>query len=126
MKHIAILDDSATLTDMMKFALEYNGHQATAFHTGRDLLQIMRTVRFDGAIIDLHLPGLTDGIATIQEARQLDSEMPILVMTGSGEALIRRAQQIIPDIPIMQKPFHVAQLLDWLKEPSQQQALTRR
>ncbi len=84
MKHILIVDDSASMRQMVEHTLSSAGFQITAADDGDVALEIASTndEPFDLVITDVNMPRM-DGISLIRELRQLTDYQfrPILVLT---------------------------------------------
>ncbi len=60
------------------------GHKATAVGTGMDALAAMGDARFDVALVDLDMPGMS-GAETIRALREVDVSMRLLVVSGRSD-----------------------------------------
>ena len=49
--------------------------------SGEEGLELARSLPFDAAIVDVMMPGM-DGIATLDELKKLDDELPVLMITA--------------------------------------------
>lgn len=83
MANILIVDDSASMRQMVSFTLAGAGHQVTEAPDGADALDIAKAGEaFDLVLSDVNMPKM-DGISLVKELRTLPSFKftPILMLT---------------------------------------------
>lgn len=83
MANILIVDDSASMRQMVSFTLAGAGHQVTEAPDGADALQIAKAGNsFDLVLSDVNMPKM-DGISLVKELRTLGAFKftPILMLT---------------------------------------------
>ena len=80
---LLIVDDEQAQMKAMCSTLEPEGYVAQGFTSAKQALQAMREDRFDVVITDLTMPEM-DGIEFLKAAREIDSRMIGIVMTGHG------------------------------------------
>jgi len=88
--HIAVCDDN--IDELSRIAIlledyrsELDGSVTYETYTNAlDLIETMRTRRFDLLLLDILMPGIT-GIDAAKEIRGKDSEIPIIFLTSSRE-----------------------------------------
>jgi len=101
---ILVVDDEAGIRYALKRRLGREGYEVHVASSAEQGLQQLDRQMPDLIITDLRMPGM-DGLAFIAEARERDSTLPILAMTGFGsveaavEAMKRGA------IDFFEKPF---------------------
>ena len=81
MKKILLADDDKSLNRSVDILLTLDGHQTIPVYNGEEALQKLTQQKFDLVITDLIMPKL-DGIELISRARQINCEVPILVISG--------------------------------------------
>ena len=99
-----------------------NGYLVTQAATGEAACDLLAEFAFDIVITDLRLPGM-DGMAVIEKARELYSEIIAIVVTGYGTvqdavAAIKRGAS-----DFVTKPFQFDQLLHILASTLEQRRL---
>lgn len=107
---IAALDDEPSQLELIRHAMEGQGHECHGFGDPRAFLRTLRQESFDLLILDWSLPDLTgpEVVRTIRE--QLLSRMPILFVTNRREeADMVEALRIGAD-DYMVKPIRVGEL----------------
>jgi two-component system sensor histidine kinase/response regulator len=85
---ILIVDDDGDQVDTSCRLLRANGYLAAGATSGARALDTLRTaladgIRFDIVIIDLMMP-VMDGISFLRAAREIDTDIESIVMTGYG------------------------------------------
>jgi two-component system KDP operon response regulator KdpE len=108
-KAILLIDDDRDLAEMLRVALEDEGHRVLVAHNGRDGLRHFYGSKPDLVILDLMMPGM-DGWTVCERIREL-SETPLLILTArSNEQDVTRGLYLGADDYIT-KPFGVSELL---------------
>lgn len=83
MTQILLIDDDANLREVLAFALREQGHEVSAFASGRDALASISSVNPDVVITDLKMPGM-DGVTVLQHVREIDLSIPVIILTAFG------------------------------------------
>ena len=120
--HILIVEDEASLREITAERLSENGYRVTQADTGETACSLLTEFAFDIVITDLRLPGM-DGMAVIEKARELYSEIIAVVVTGYGTvpdavAAIKRGAS-----DFVTKPFQFDHLLHILASTLEQRRL---
>ena len=113
MPSILIAEDSLDLAVIMAAALRRAGHEVTAVGDGRAALAHLRrdAGRFALLVSDLVMPEC-EGIETIREARCAAPALPILAISGAGEASIYlRSARALGATASLAKPFSAEEFL---------------
>jgi len=106
---IMFVDDDVVTCRVMQRNCDNANYQCKVFQNGKDCLKVFSEEGADIVITDLRMPGMT-GFELLSELRQIDQEVPILVMTGYSsvenavEAMKRGGNDFI------KKPFDFAEL----------------
>ena len=72
MANILIVDDSASMRQMIKFTLEIDGHKVDAATDGSDGLNMIKKGQFDLVITDVNMPNM-NGIEMTAKIRELSN-----------------------------------------------------
>ncbi len=84
-KNVLVVDDDESVCHLFSAMLSSHGFEVVAEQDGRKALSLLRDGDFDVVVLDLVMPQL-DGLSMIEEIREYDSALPILVVTGYGSA----------------------------------------
>jgi two-component system response regulator MtrA len=82
-RRILVVDDDASLAEMLQLVLRQEGFDTTWCATGDAALDAFRSAQFDLVLLDLMLPGL-DGVAVCRRIRA-DSGVPIVMLTAKSD-----------------------------------------
>ena len=77
---VLFCDDERALQEIMRVELSRLGHEATVFGDGRTALKALERERFDAAILDLRMPGMS-GIEVLEHLKKIAPETEAVVMT---------------------------------------------
>ena len=112
MKRILIVDDSASVRQMVSFTLRKADYEVVEAVDGKDGLAKVSSGKFDLIITDLNMPNV-DGIQMITAARKLPgySFIPILMLTTESQAEKKDAGRKAGATGWIVKPFNADQLI---------------
>ncbi|MEI6557154.1 MAG: response regulator [Rhodospirillaceae bacterium] len=116
-KKILSVDDSASVRQMVTFALETAGYQTAQAADGKEALASLRTTPVDMIITDLNMPNL-NGIELIRQVRALPGFkfVPILLLTTESDEGKRQEGKAAGATGWIVKPFNQDQLLAVVKK----------
>lgn len=109
MSSILIVEDEPKMRRLLEISLGEEGHVVHTAAEAETGLKCLRREAIDLILTDLKLPGM-NGLEFLQEAKRLDSSMPIVVMTayGSVETAVDAMKAGASDYVI--KPFTMAEM----------------
>lgn len=86
-KQILVVDDSASVRQVVSMTLKNAGHQVVEAVDGRDALKKLELNRFNLVISDVNMPNM-DGISFIKEMKKKPDYRftPVLMLTTESEA----------------------------------------
>jgi len=105
-KHILLVDDQADVRGTIKLLLGADGHTVAEANNGREGLEMFKRDRFDLVITDYFMPEMR-GDEMAANLRRLAPSQPILMLTGSAEALDTSKLLINA---LLRKPFSIGDL----------------
>jgi DNA-binding NtrC family response regulator len=123
--NLLIVDDDDDLRDTMMRWFQRRGMTVTAVGNGEEALAQAAQGRWDVALLDLHLPGMT-GIDLLQRLKQEQPEIEGILLTahGSIETAIEAMKHGAYDY--LTKPFHLPDLEVHLQKAYEKVRLARR
>jgi len=86
-RRILYIDDDAGLRRLVEKLLGRRGHSVTTAENGTEGIELARARDFEIIAVDHYMPGL-DGLATLDELRQLPNCPPVVYVTGSEESTV--------------------------------------
>jgi DNA-binding NtrC family response regulator len=122
---LLIVDDDDDLRQDLAQLFRKQGHEVTAAVSGEDALNKAARVRFDVALLDLHLPGIS-GIDLLAQLKEQQPELEALMLTAHSsietavEAMRRGAYDYLT------KPFRAADLEIHVQKAFEKVQLQRR
>jgi DNA-binding NtrC family response regulator len=122
---LLLVDDDDDLRDDLTRLFRKQGHEVTAAVSGEDALNKAAHARFDVALLDLHLPGIS-GIDVLTKLKEQQPELEALMLTAHSsiesavEAMRRGAYDYLT------KPFRAADLEIHIQKAFEKVQLQRR
>ena len=120
---LLLVEDGPLTLLSTRAALEEEGYRVVAVRHGAVALQAL-TQRFEGLITDIRLPGVFNGWQIAREARSRWPDIPVIYVTGEGEA--GWTDNKVSGSLILQKPFTRAKLLEVVEKLIGQKAAAHR
>jgi signal transduction histidine kinase/CheY-like chemotaxis protein len=106
---VLVVDDDRDVREVSVAALTEGGHDVTAVESGQAAIALIEhSPPFDVMIVDYAMPGL-NGVEVIARYRAHRPGIAAILMTGYAEAGV--ATDLPADVPLLRKPFRVAELL---------------
>ncbi|MRR55508.1 MAG: response regulator [Deltaproteobacteria bacterium] len=114
---LLIVDDSASMRQMVSFTLKDAGYDVIAANNGKDALTKVGGEKISMVITDLNMPEM-DGIELIRQLRGLPGFKftPILMLTTESQDAKKMAGKQAGASGWIVKPFKPEQLLDTIKK----------
>ena len=78
---ILVIDDEEIMREILEALLTREGYSVRLASSGAEGLDLARSLPFDVAIVDVMMPGI-DGIATLDELKKIDDDLPVLMITA--------------------------------------------
>lgn len=109
MAEILLVDDDTATLDLVRRALESEGHKVVVKSDGLDAAEALGLKPFDALVTDLQMPGL-DGIELATKAVGAHPKVRVLFMSGFSEGF-ERAEAVACDKRLsITKPFSLEQI----------------
>ena len=111
-KRILVVDDSASLRQVVSIALGRAGYDVVQAENGEDALAKLDGARVHLAICDVNMP-VMDGITFVKETRKLAAYrfLPIIMLTTESRESRKREGQAAGAKAWVVKPFRPEQIL---------------
>lgn len=106
---LLVAEDDRALGLFLTRGLEADGHRVRVTLDGASAVEAFRQDMPDLTILDLNLP-VMDGEQALRQMRQLDAELPVLVLTGRQEVETRVRCLDLGADDLMTKPFSLHEL----------------
>jgi DNA-binding NtrC family response regulator len=84
MKKVLIVDDDKGIRFALAEILKKNDFMPVEAQNGLQALEIVRKEQFDLMLLDVVMPEM-DGIQTLREIKKLNSDVPVIVLTGHAD-----------------------------------------
>ena len=110
MAHLLIVEDDELLRDALSAQLTQAGHVIDTADDGEAALERLRSVVYDGVVLDLGLPKI-DGLAVLQQLRLSLPALPVLILTARDGIEDRVAGLNAGADDYLTKPFNRDELL---------------
>lgn len=78
---ILVVDDEASLAELLGQALRYQGWETATALNGFEAIEKAREFHPDAVVLDIQMPGL-NGYATLNRLRALNPQLPVLFLTA--------------------------------------------
>lgn len=108
-RRVLLVDDDATILDVIGEALRDVGHDVHTCDAGAEAIVAMEDRTFDVLITDLGMPGV-NGWDVARRARQLDPPLPVIVISGWGAQITQDQLDAAGVNLILPKPFRLEQI----------------
>ncbi len=110
MPKILLIDDDATLLDVLSMAVEDAGHEVDTASDGMQALTRLRVNPPDIVISDVNMPAL-DGFALLRRVREAGNEVPVILLTSRDSEIDEALGLELGADDYVAKPFSTRVLL---------------
>jgi two-component system CheB/CheR fusion protein len=107
---VHVIDDDPMILETMRRLFEAEGLLVATYLSAEDFLELPRPDAPACLLVDNLLPGM-DGVALINLLRAENSQLPVIVLTGHGDATIAVAAMKAGAADFIEKPASAAELL---------------
>ena len=107
--YILVVDDEEALRQIIGRTLEREGYTVQLAAGGKEALALMEECIPDMVILDIKMPGL-NGFQVLEEIRK-KSAMPVIMLSGLGQATTISDALLEGADDFLQKPFRAHELL---------------
>jgi two-component system response regulator PilR (NtrC family) len=119
---VLVVDDEDIMREILETLLTREGYEVRLAASGDEGLELARARSFDVAIVDVMMPGL-DGIATLEELRKLDEDLPVLMITAFASVETAIAAMKRGAFDYITKPFKNDEVLVVVRNAAERRRL---
>jgi two-component system response regulator FixJ len=101
---VYIVDDDTDLRDALTLLMRAVGHKTESFRSGTDFLQAVSHDMRGCLILDIRMPGMT-GMELQAELNKRRNKLPIIFLTGHGDAPLAVKAMKAGAVDFIQKPL---------------------
>lgn len=109
---ILLLEDNRDHAQSLVNLLAFAGYELVAAENGREGLKLLQTQHFDGAIVDLFMPGM-NGWEFIDQMDAQGPKVPVIVVSGYADVEPPNPHHAVP---ILAKPYAPGKLLEMIEK----------
>jgi two-component system OmpR family response regulator len=111
---VLVVDDEATLTELMSMALRLEGWEVQTAGDGFGAVRLGRTFEPDAVVLDMMLPDM-DGLEVLRRLRAHTPEVPVLFLTARDAVEDRIAGLTAGGDDYVTKPFSLEEVVARLR-----------
>ena len=120
---VLVVDDEASLTDLLQMALRYEGWEIKTAADGSSAIATARDFRPDAVVLDIMLPDI-DGLQVLQRMRADGNDVPVLFLTAKDSLDDRIAGLTAGGDDYVTKPFSLEEVVARLRSLIRRSTLT--
>ncbi len=123
---ILVVEDQDAIRRMLEALVSARGHQVIAATNGAKAVELFLATPPDLILLDLHLPGLFDGLDVCRKARAFSGtkDVPIIIISARDDQESRKRANEAGATAYYGKPFSPTTLLKQIEKISQGAKLT--
>ena len=106
---VLIVDDEFGVRESLRILLQPYYEISTA-QGGEEVLKVIRERKIDLITLDLNMPNLS-GFETLREIRKIDSEVPVIIITGYGTQKDEKEAFHYGVTDFISKPFNTSSII---------------
>jgi two-component system C4-dicarboxylate transport response regulator DctD len=121
-KRVMLVDDEAAMRQAMGQWLDLAGLEVDAHASASSAIDRLNA-DFEGVLVtDLKMEGV-DGMALLRHAQEIDPDLPVVMITGHGDIQIAVEAMRLGAYDFVEKPFEPERLLDIVKRAGEKRRL---
>ncbi|MEO1911175.1 MAG: sigma-54 dependent transcriptional regulator [Paracoccus sp. (in: a-proteobacteria)] len=120
---IAIVDDEPDMRESISQWLVLSGFETETFASAEDALKVIGTDWPGVVVTDIRMPGM-DGMAFLKRLMGLDSNLPVIMITGHGDVPMAVEAMRLGAMDFMEKPFNPDRMTALAKKATQARRMT--
>jgi len=107
---VLVVDDHPDTLDLLTAILSDAGYEVVGALTGGDGLMVLEVESPDVILLDVQMPGL-HGMDVLRRLRMTRPEIPVIIVSGQGDAELARATLRRGAVDYIRKPMNPEHLL---------------
>jgi two-component system, OmpR family, response regulator len=111
---VLVVDDEATLTELLSIALRYEGWEVRTAADGTAAIRVAREFRPDAVVLDVMLPDMS-GLDVLRRLRADATDVPVLFLTAMDAVEDRVAGLTAGGDDYVTKPFSLEEVVARLR-----------
>ncbi|MER7176498.1 response regulator transcription factor [Streptomyces mesophilus] len=111
---VLVVDDEASITELLAMALRYEGWEVRTAHDGASAIRAARSFRPDAVILDVMLPDM-HGLTVLGRVRADSPDVPVLFLTAKDAVEDRIAGLTAGGDDYVTKPFSLEEVVARLR-----------
>jgi len=119
---VLVIDDDPGVRDYMEALVSRQGYEVSAVADGEEALICLDSVQPDLITLDVVLPGM-DGLETLSELKKRLPDVPVVMLSGHGQARNIVEAMRLGASDFLRKPFEVEELELAFQKALEQRAL---
>ncbi|MBI3264855.1 MAG: sigma-54-dependent Fis family transcriptional regulator [Acidobacteria bacterium] len=119
---ILVVDDEDIMREILQALLTREGYDVRLASAGAEGIELARAVPFDAAVVDVMMPGM-DGLATLDELKRIDDDLPVIMITAFGSVETAIAAMKAGAYDYITKPFKNDEVLVVLRNATERKRL---
>jgi DNA-binding response OmpR family regulator len=113
--HILVVDDFRAVSIILERLFTSRGFVVTLAHQLEPAREQLRRTHFDLIFLDLMLPD-GNGMDFLREVRRTHPEIPVIVISGMGQLVMREEVKREGAVAYLVKPFELAEVLQLVEQ----------
>ncbi len=106
---ILLVDDDEGVCHSFSRLLEKRGYSVETLQSAIDAIKSLKKSEYDILLTDLKMPEM-DGIELLKEARKIDADLGVIIMTGYGEIASYLKAMDLGAVEYLNKPIKINDL----------------
>lgn len=123
MASVVIIDDEASILDLMSKFCRSMGHEVHARQSGREGLEALTQIKPDLLLVDLHI-GEDNGLEVIRQCRRASPKTAIIMVTGHSSIETAVEAMRLGAFDYLSKPFELTELKQTITHALEKQKTT--
>jgi two-component system response regulator FixJ len=101
---VHVIDDDDAARDALAFLLRSAKMEVRTYDSAKGFLQIVSSLKTGCVVTDVRMPDVS-GIDLLRKLREMDSDIPVIVITGHGDVPLAVEAMRIGALDFLEKPY---------------------